>query len=163
MPFSFARTQPGEVLTLRAAHAVGVDAELLDPILPGICGRRVHREADPTSVALVVRGSQDDGGCTLAQLVGNRERVEQKEVVAELDPVRGNELGPVLLLVPVRMRRLPMPDTGAQLAYGRDGIAKTVETSTQLDRRRVLVSRTSSNLMARVRRQADFFSEAAVS
>jgi len=38
-------------------------------------------------VALVVGRGQDHGGRPLAQLVGNRERVEQDEVVAELDRV----------------------------------------------------------------------------
>ena len=63
--FASARAQPGKVLTLHAAHAVGVDAELLDPVLPGVCGRRVHREAEPTGIALVVRRCQDDGGRAL--------------------------------------------------------------------------------------------------
>ena len=122
MSFGLARTQPGEVLTLHAAHAIGIDAELLDPILPGVCGRRVDRQAKPTGVALVVRRGQDDGGRAVAQLIGNRERVEQQEVVAKLDPVRRDELGPPLLVVPVGMRRLPMPDTGAQLTHGSDGM-----------------------------------------
>ena len=69
--FAFTRTQPGEVLALHAAHAVGIDAELLDPILPGVCGRRVHGEAKSVGVALVVRRRQDDGGRAVAQLVGN--------------------------------------------------------------------------------------------
>src|SRR5947208_10779834 len=115
--FAFARAQPGEVLTLHAAHAVGVDAELLDPILPGVCGRRVHREAEPAGVPLVVRRGQDDSGGALAQLVGNGERVEQQEVLTELDRVRRDELGPPLLIAPLGMRRLPMPDTGAQLTH----------------------------------------------
>jgi hypothetical protein len=129
----FSRAQPGEVLTVHAAHAVGVDSELLDPIAPGVCRRRVHRKAEPTSVALVVRGSQHDGGCARVQLAGNGERVEQQEVVAELDPVRRNDLGPPLLLDPVRVRRLRVPDTGAQLRTGRNascaGIEKTHETA----------------------------------
>jgi hypothetical protein len=36
----------------------------------------------------------------------------------EFDAVGRNELGPPLLLVPVRVRRLPVPDTGAQLTHG---------------------------------------------
>src|SRR6185436_7122322 len=79
--FAFAPTQPREVITLHAAHAVGVDAELLDPILPGVCGRRVHRETKPAGVSLVVRRGQDDGGRALAQLAGNGEGIEQQEVV----------------------------------------------------------------------------------
>src|SRR5262249_8906799 len=122
VPFAFARAQPGEVLALHAAHAVGVDAELLDPVLPGVCRRRVHRKAEPAGVALVVRRRQDDGGRTLAQLVGNGERVEQQELVAELDRIRRDELGPLLLVIPVGMRRLPMPDPGANLTHGRDAI-----------------------------------------
>src|SRR5215468_2903870 len=39
--FSLARAQPSEVVTLHAAHAVGIDAELLDPVLPRVGGRRV--------------------------------------------------------------------------------------------------------------------------
>ena len=66
MSFAFARTQPGKVLTLHAAHAVGIDAELLDPVLPGVCGRRVHREVEPTGVALVVGRRQDDCGRAFA-------------------------------------------------------------------------------------------------
>ena len=116
--FTLARAQPGKVLTLHAAHVVGIDAELLDPVLPGVRGWRVHREAEPAGVALVIRRCQDDGGRVLAQLVGNGERIEQHEVVAELDPVGRDELGPPLLLVPVGMRRLPMPDTGPQLTHG---------------------------------------------
>src|SRR5207237_5802671 len=137
--FAFARAQPGEVLTLHAAHAVGVDAELLDPILPSVCGRRVHREAEPAGIALVVRRGQDDGGGALAQFVGNRERVEQQEVVAELDRVRRDELGPPLLLVPVWMRRLPLPDTGAQLMHGRDAMSAGMEKTSRTDS---LVART---------------------
>src|SRR5438445_13493109 len=131
--FGFARAQPGKVLTLHAAHAVGVDAELLDPILPGVCGRRVHREAEPTGVALVVRRGQDDGGRALAQLVGNGERVEQQEVVAELDRVRRDELWPPLLLVPVGMRRLPMPDAGAQRTHWRDAMSAGMEKTNRTD------------------------------
>src|SRR5262249_34174434 len=116
--FAFAGAQPREVFALHAAHLVGVDAELLDPVLPGVCRRRVYREAEPARVALVVRRGQDDGGRALAQLVGNRERVEQDEVVAELDRVRRDELGPPLLRIPVGMRRLPMPDPGSQLTHG---------------------------------------------
>ena len=82
MSFAFTRSQPGEVLTLHAAHAVGIDAELLDPVLPGICGRRVHGQAELAGVAFVVRRGQHDGSRPRAQLVGNAERVEQHEVVA---------------------------------------------------------------------------------
>ena len=118
--FAVARAQPREILALHPAHAVRVDAELLDPVLPGVCGRRVHGPAEPAGVALVVRRSQDNSGRTLAQLVGNGKRVEQQDVVAELDQVRRDELGPPLLFVPVGMRRLPVPDTRAQLTHGRD-------------------------------------------
>ena len=38
-----ARPQPREVLALHASHAVGVDAELHDPVLPRVRGRCVHR------------------------------------------------------------------------------------------------------------------------
>src|SRR3954470_4669467 len=31
VPFALARPQPGEILALHAAHALGIDAELLDP------------------------------------------------------------------------------------------------------------------------------------
>ena len=86
VPVALTRAQPAEVLTLHAAHAVRFDAELLDPILPGVRGRRVHRQAQPTGVALVVRRGEDDGGRALAQLAGNRERIKQHQVVAELDP-----------------------------------------------------------------------------
>ena len=66
MSLAFARAQPGKVITLHAAHAVGIDAELLDPVLPGVCGRRMHREAEPTGVALVVGRRQDDRSRALA-------------------------------------------------------------------------------------------------
>src|SRR5207245_10716758 len=89
-----------------------------------------HGEAEPAGVALVVRRGQDDGGGALAQLVRNGERVEQKEVVAELDRVRRDELRPPLLLVPVWMRRLPLPDTGAQLMHGRDAMSAGMEKTT---------------------------------
>src|SRR5205814_4348955 len=96
---------------------------------PGVRGRRVHRETEPAGVALVVRRGQDDGGGAFARLVGNGERVEQQKVVAELDRVRRNELGPPLLLVPVGMRRLPMPDTGAQLTHRRDAMSAGMESA----------------------------------
>src|SRR5581483_1897755 len=117
VPFAFARAQPGEILALHAADPVGADAELLDPVLPRVRGRRVHRKAEGARVALVVGRRQDDGGGTHAQLLGNRERVEQDDVVAELDRVRRDELGPRLLRVPVGMRRSPVPDAGAQLVH----------------------------------------------
>jgi hypothetical protein len=45
--FALAREQPGEVLTLHAAHVFVVDAELLDPVLPvsgdGVCTGRPSR------------------------------------------------------------------------------------------------------------------------
>ena len=63
--FASTRAQPGKVLTLHAAHTVGVDAELLDPVLPGVRRRRVHREAKATGIALVIRRRQDDGGGAL--------------------------------------------------------------------------------------------------
>ena len=62
---AFAGAQPGKVVTLHSAHAIGVDAELLDPVLPGVRGRRMHREAKPTCIALVVWRRQDDGGRAL--------------------------------------------------------------------------------------------------
>ena len=71
----------------RNHYALGVDTELLHPVLPGICGRRMHGNPKATGIALVVRRRQDDGGRTLAQLVGNRQRVEQHEIVAQLDSV----------------------------------------------------------------------------
>src|SRR4029450_6736087 len=83
-------------------------------------------------VAVVVRRGQDDGGRALAQLVGNGERVEHQEVVADLDRVRRYERGPPLLLVPAGMRRLPVPDPGAQFMHARDpmsaGMTKTNRT-----------------------------------
>ena len=79
----------------------------------------MDREAERSGAALVVRRGQDDGARALAQLVRDGQRVEQHEVVAELDPVRRDELGPPLLRVPFGMRRLPVPDAGAQLAHGR--------------------------------------------
>src|SRR6476620_12711364 len=128
LSFAFARAQPREIFALHAAHAVGIDAELLDPVLPRVRGRRVHGEAKSAGVAFVVRRGQDDGGRALAQLVGNGERIEQHEVVAELDPVRRDELGPPLLLVPIGMRRLPMPDTWPQLTHGAQSVTKRWRT-----------------------------------
>jgi hypothetical protein len=52
---AFARAEPGEILTLHSAHVIGIDAELLDPILPSVCRRRVYREIKPTRVALMAR------------------------------------------------------------------------------------------------------------
>src|SRR5262249_29886641 len=88
----------------------------------------------------------------LAQPVGNRERVEQQKVVAERDRVRRNELGPPLLLIPVGMRRLPMPDTRAQLTHGpqcyvrsqrRTTRRQTPTTPSTRDRRRRCVNQTT--------------------
>src|SRR4029078_7961446 len=55
LSFAFTGAQPGEILALHAAHAVGVDAELLDPVLPRVRRRRVHRESEPTSGTLARR------------------------------------------------------------------------------------------------------------
>src|SRR4029453_16314742 len=96
-------------------------------------GRRVHRQAEPAGVAVVVRRGQDDGGRALAQLVGNGERVEQQEVVADLDRVRRYERGPPLRLVPAGMRRLPMPDTGAQFIHGRDPMSASMTKTNRTD------------------------------
>jgi hypothetical protein len=115
---TFAGSQPRQIVALHAAHAVRIDAKLLNPIQPGICRRRVNRESKLTSIPFVIRSGQDDRGRALAQLIRHAERVEQQEVVADLDSVRRNELGPPLLLVPIGMRRSPMPDTGTQLTHG---------------------------------------------
>src|SRR4029079_6384442 len=48
---AFARAQPREVLALHPADPVGVDAELLDPVLPCVRRRRVDREAEAARVA----------------------------------------------------------------------------------------------------------------
>ena len=64
--FAFTRAQPGKVFTLHAANAVWIDAELLDPVLPAVCGRRMHREVKPTGVALVIGRRQDDRSRALA-------------------------------------------------------------------------------------------------
>ena len=93
----------------------------------------MDREAEPARVALVVRRGEDDGGRALAQLVGNGERVEEDEVVAELDRVRGDELGPPLLLVPVGMRRVPMPDARAKLTHGREAMCGSMEKTSHTD------------------------------
>ena len=87
MPFSLVSAQPGEVFTLHPAHPIGIDTELLDPVLPRVCGRRVHRKTEPTGVALVIGGGEDDGRRALAQLAWNGERIEQEQVVADLDRV----------------------------------------------------------------------------
>jgi hypothetical protein len=102
-------------------------------VLPRVCWRRVHREAERAGVALVVRRGQNNGGRALAQLVGNGERVEQQHVVADLDRVRRYELGPPLLLVPGGMRRLPMPYTGAQLIHARDAMSAGMEETNRTD------------------------------
>src|SRR6476661_1249285 len=67
----FACAQPGEILALHPAHLIRIDAELLDPVLPCVGGRRVHREPEPASPALVVRRGQNDSRRALAQLVGD--------------------------------------------------------------------------------------------
>src|SRR5580765_7146504 len=46
--FAFTGAQPGNVLTLHSANAVGIDTELLDPVLPGVRGRRMHWEVKST-------------------------------------------------------------------------------------------------------------------
>src|SRR5581483_1518510 len=117
VPLALACAQPREILALHAAHPVGIDAELLDPVFPGVRRRRMHGKAEPAGVALVVRRGQHDGGRAFEQPGGNREGVEQEELAARLDGVRRDELGPPLLVVPVGVRRLPLPDTGTQLAH----------------------------------------------
>src|SRR5262245_26593274 len=44
LSLAFAGAEPGEVFALHAAYAIGVDAELLDPVLPGVRGWRVNAE-----------------------------------------------------------------------------------------------------------------------
>ena len=118
MALGFACAQPGEVLALHAAHLIGIDAELLDPVLPRVGGRRVHRETEPASPALVVRRGQNESRLTLAQLIGDGQRVEQQELVAELDRVRRDILRPRPVRLPVGMRCTPVPETGPKLTHG---------------------------------------------
>src|SRR5207248_9072981 len=53
MSLALTRPEPGEIVALHAAHALGVDAELRDPVLPGVLGRGVDGKAEPAGVALV--------------------------------------------------------------------------------------------------------------
>ena len=56
MSFAFAVAQPGKVVTLHAAHTVGVDAELLDPVLPRV-SRRPRPNRDEATANARRRGA----------------------------------------------------------------------------------------------------------
>ena len=119
MSFAFARTQPGKGPHFHAAHAVGIDAELLDPVLPGVCGRRVHREVEPTGVALVVGRRQDDRGRAQSRSSSGTESGSNNTKSSPSSiPYDETSSGPSLFLAPAGMRRLPMPDTRTQLTHG---------------------------------------------
>jgi hypothetical protein len=74
--FAFASTQPSEIVALDAAHAIGIDAELLNPILQvsagGVCTGRPSRRASrswcgavsTTAVARARSCSGTDSGST---------------------------------------------------------------------------------------------------
>src|SRR5581483_7425432 len=47
---TFACPQPREILTLHSAYLLRVHTELLDPVLPGVGRRRVHRKAESAGV-----------------------------------------------------------------------------------------------------------------
>src|SRR5581483_7837228 len=120
LPLALTGAKPGEVVALHPAHLLGVDAELLHPVLPRVRRWRMDGKAEAPRVALVVRRGEDDGRRALPQLVRNCERIEEHDVVAELDRVGGDELRPPLLAVPVGMRRLPVPDAWAKLLHCAD-------------------------------------------
>jgi hypothetical protein len=107
--------QPGEVLTLHAAHALRVDPNFSTQSCHVSAGG-VHREAERSCVALVVGRGQHDGRRALAQLVGNRKR-SNSTTSSPSYRARRHQLRPPLLLVPVRVWRLPVPDARSQLTH----------------------------------------------
>src|SRR4029079_17391408 len=88
VPLALTRAQPGEIFALHAAQLVGVDAELVHPVLPGVRGGSVDGEAEPAGVALVVRRGEDHGGRALAQLAGRGPGVAQSAAGHKVDPLR---------------------------------------------------------------------------
>jgi hypothetical protein len=120
----FAGPQPGQVRTA-AGSLFGGDAEFPHQVLLRVRWRREHRNAEPLHqaprIALMPGGRQHDRclafGRELHELARRVKRVEEQQTVAVVDRVGGNLLLPRLTRLPVRMRRLPVPDTCLQLAH----------------------------------------------
>ena len=107
-------------------------AELLERL--ELSGRADHMPpqlsgGERARVALVVRRRQHDRRRTRTQLVRHAERVEQEELLAEVDRVRGDLGRPPLTLGPVRVARPPVPDTGPQLLHQSTASRSTTKTS----------------------------------
>ena len=118
---------------LRVLDGEGIDAAVLFPSLGLMYG--LYEDPKPAAALCAANNDWLAEYCAtdLSRLVGvallpqqdpalavaELERcVQQHEFVAELDRIGGDELGPPLLVVPVGMRRLPVPDAGAHLTHG---------------------------------------------
>ena len=74
-------------------------------------------DADREQVAERLRQATPEGWLNADELEGRLQTLFAARTYGELDALLA-DLGPPLLLDPVRVRRLPVPDTGAQLPHG---------------------------------------------
>ena len=78
LSLALARPEPSEIITLHPAHPVGIDAELLDPVLPRIYGGCVDWKPEQARVAFVPGRCQEHSGRAFAEAIRHREWVEKE-------------------------------------------------------------------------------------
>jgi hypothetical protein len=108
-------------LQVRAAVTglLGGDAVLVDEVLRGVGRRSEHGGAEPPDerlrVALVPGRGEDDHRLPFwrerQQLVRHGQRIEKQQALAVVDRVRRHLLRPSLARRPIRVRRLPVPES----------------------------------------------------
>jgi hypothetical protein len=88
--------------------------------------RRVEPLHDGARVALVPGARQYDDELAPVRaghdLIRRRDRIEEQQPLAVVDGIRRDDLRPDAV-VPLRMRRLPVPQTRRNLVHGRDRTA----------------------------------------
>jgi hypothetical protein len=107
------------------ARLLGGDPEHPHEVLCRVGLGRVHRQPVPLDealqVTLVPRRGEDDRplslGYELLELARRRDRVEEQQTLAVVDRVRRDVLVPRRTRLPFRMRCLPVPQAGCQLAH----------------------------------------------
>ena len=91
------------------------------PVRRGHEQRRAETLSHAPPVAGVPRARQHDRrvafGRELVDQARRSQRIEKQQPLAVVDRVRRNHWAPVLLRLPVRMRRLPVPQTWLNLAH----------------------------------------------
>jgi len=107
------------------ARLLGGEAPLPHEVLGGVGHRRVDRGSKPlheaSGVALVPRARQDDRCRSVARepldLARRGDRVEEQQALAVVDRIGRDLRPPRLARFPFRVRRLPVPQAGSQLAH----------------------------------------------